>query len=109
MQRCAKRIDVVCDGCGMFAHCGIVRVHKVNELVFQRSVEQVTFQLGDIVPSHVWHFGNEFHSRFGLEALYLFLENTQAGSVAFFRMAAHQLQTKANSQHRLFKRGNQLI
>ena len=115
VERCAIRKNVFCLGNGLLAEWHIIAMYEIGVGMKQRisgrlvwvrihSVPEplikVSLQIIDFIPAHSRHLVFVF---LRLESLYIYIKDSDAIYVTFFRMAAQELLSYTNAQDGLLQ------
>ena len=98
MHRCTEWLYVVAvsNRVGVAVH--VVTVDEVHKVTLANAIVERTLEIMQAVPSHVRDFLAVLSRD---ETFHLSVEDSQAVSVALLAVAAHQLHSDADAQHRL--------
>src|SRR5690554_2268517 len=101
LEGSTKGQEVVGAGSGMRPQGRIVTVHKIYVSAFHALVEQIAFQIADLVPAHVWNLKivgvGPGQNKFANGRV----KDAQTVNRPFFTVTAHELHAQTNPQYGL--------
>ena len=73
-------------------------MYEINKFFFRKAFEETATGLRNRIPAHVGYF---ILMLLRNKAFHVNVKNTETVHISFLRMAAHQLHTQTDTQHRL--------